>query len=112
MSEPMRGVHTFAPRPVDAADVTCEPAWQPEQTPCPPWCDNVDHHEGQGVDHVGASATVAGTVGEGRAAQTYAYREGDAAWVYVSDLDLTPVQAREYAAAVVRAAELAERIGA
>ncbi len=88
----------------------------PEPTPCPDWCDEETHLPGRrGVDHVGASAKVLSTFGrpdDPRAAQTYAYVEDGRGIVYAGDQDLTPAQAREYAAAVVRAAELAERIGA
>ncbi len=89
----------------------------PEPTACPGWCDEEDHlPERRGIDHVGASAEVMsgfGRPGNPKAAQTFAYVEDSGrAMVYAGDEDLTPAQAREYAAAVVRAAELAERIGA
>jgi len=88
----------------------------PEPTPCPDWCDEETHlPERHGTDHVGASANVLSTFStpdNPRTAQTYAYVEDGRGMVYAGDEDLTPAQAREYAAAVVRAAELAERIGA
>ncbi len=88
----------------------------PEPTPCPDWCDGETHlPERHGTVHVGASAMVLSTFStpdNPRTAQTYAYVEDGRGMVYAGDQDLIPAQAREYAAAVVRAAELAERIGA
>lgn len=85
-------------------------------TPCPSWCDEETHlPERQGTNHVGASGSVESDWGPpgSRLAQTYASPDDEGVWtVYAGDQDLTPAQAREYAAAVVRAAELAERIGA
>ncbi len=89
----------------------------PEPSPCPAWCDEEAHlPERVGIDHVGASAVIPGALNiPGRpkgGASTYAYLDDGRSLVYAGDEDLTPAQAREYAAAVVRAAELAERIGA
>jgi len=87
----------------------------PEPSPCPAWCDEEAHlPERVGIDHVGASAVIPGALNiPGRpkgGASTYAYLDDGRSLVYVGDADLTPTAAREYAAAVVRSAELAERI--
>ncbi len=88
----------------------------PEPSPCPAWCDDGAHlPERAGIDHSGASANVKGvfsTPANLKSALTYAYVDGGQGLVYAGDQDLTPAGAREYAAAVLRAAELAERIGA
>jgi len=87
----------------------------PEPSPCPAWCDEEDHlPERQGIDHVGAWGSVASGWGlpGSRLAQTYASPDGEGVWtVYAGDQDLTPAQAREYAALILIACELAERIG-
>ncbi len=87
----------------------------PEPSPCPAWCNEEAHlPERVGIDHVGASAVIPGALNiPGRpkgGASTYAYLDDGRSLVYVGDADLTPTAAREYAAAVVRSAELAERI--
>ncbi len=87
----------------------------PEPTACPGWCDEEDHlPERQGIDHVGASGSVESDWGlpGSRLAQTYASPGDDGkGWVYAGDQDLTPAQAREYAALILRACKLAEQIG-
>jgi len=87
----------------------------PEPTACPEWCDQEDHlPERCGTDHVGASGSVESDWGlpGSRLAQTYASPGDEGVWtVYAGDQDLTPAQAREYAALILRAVELAERIG-
>ena len=87
----------------------------PEPSPCPAWCNEEAHlPERVGIDHVGASAVIPGALNiPGRpkgGASTYAYLDDGRSLVYVGDADVTPTAAREYAAAVVRSAELAERI--
>jgi len=88
----------------------------PEPTPCPEWCDEDAHlPERAGIQHNGASTDVIGvfsTAENRRTASTFAYGEKGQGFVYAGDEDLTPAQAREYADAIVRAADLAERIGA
>ncbi len=78
-------------------------------TACPTWCTEVMHRldrRGESCSHIGAKLDITPAVG----CWTWKPEDG-AALVYVADGDVTPAQARQLAAGLLKAANLAEQIG-
>jgi len=87
---------------------------EPDPSPCPEWCDEPAHlPERVGLDHVGASASVSGALSPPhclKTAATFVYLDDGRGLVYVAEGDYTPQQARQLAAGLLKAADLAQRI--
>ncbi len=78
-------------------------------TACPTWCTEVTHRldrRGESCSHTGAGLDLGTDLG------CWVWKPEDGpALVYVADGDATPQQARQLAAGLLKAADLAQRIG-
>jgi len=89
----------------------------PEPTACPRWCDEEDHLARAAGDRPrrrqrGASRATGACRGRGwRRPTPRLATTARAGSTPAGDQDLTPAQAREYAALILRACKLAEQIG-
>lgn len=79
-------------------------------TPCPDWCQNKGRPEqqyGERHFHIGAKTDISAELG------CWVWQAPDGSvGVYVADGDHTPQQARQLAAGLLKAADLAQRIAA
>ncbi len=71
---------------------------------CPAWCIGRNDLEGEHV-HSGAYTDVTSSIG------CWVWQDGEKVGIYVADGNMTSAEARQLAAGLLKAADLAKRIG-